>query len=241
MIQDHNESWDAQLLSKLRSAGMPLQILGNIFKLYHAEKKIDAVGPVVTHAPHVPELPCTPPPQAKKPKTPPMIMHLFKVPNTDMTPEQQFLHAIKVRNRTLGPVAGTQVSPYLDVEITPDNEMFLKPSADSVNLYHVLQQSTCRHDKRRRVAKRTLNALGGISGMCGIVNGDEQLKEIKKGLKFAESFEEIKWAERELKEKKATVKAQKKKLAEEQRAKRALEMKQKHKAAYNTALIKCGL
>ena len=125
-----------------------------------------------------------------------------------MTPEQKFIHAIKVRNRSLGPDAATTVSPYLNVEVTDDNKRFLRLNKDDLGMYRVLQQSTCRHGKRRRVAKRALTALGDVSGMCGLVNGRDQLREIKIGLEFAASFEEIKHKE---KERKAAVTLAKKK------------------------------
>ena len=40
MIKDDGESWDVDLVSKLRSADMPLCILANIFRLYYLSKKI---------------------------------------------------------------------------------------------------------------------------------------------------------------------------------------------------------
>ena len=55
-----------------------------------------------------------------------------------MTPEEQFAHMIKVRNRTLGPVAGTTVSPHLDVEVSPDNVFFLRLKKDDLNMHKVL-------------------------------------------------------------------------------------------------------
>ena len=48
-----------------------------------------------------------------------------------------------------------------------------------------------------------MNALGGVSGLCGMVNDSKQLKEIELNLKFAASFETIKCAERNLKRAKA--------------------------------------
>ena len=40
MIKKDGESWDVDLLSKLRASGMQLNHLANIFKLYHAERRI---------------------------------------------------------------------------------------------------------------------------------------------------------------------------------------------------------
>ena len=137
-----------------------------------------------------------------------MKYHLFKVEGSCMTPEQKFAHAIKVRNRTLGPVKGTTISPHLDVEVTNDNKKFLQLSPDDLNMFNVLQESTCRHGKRRRVARRALNALGGISGLCGFVNGPKQMKNLKSGLQFVESLEEIQHAD---KERKRAAKQQRKK------------------------------
>ena len=157
-----------------------------------------------------------------------------------MSPEDKFDHAVTVRNRTMGPKA-TELSPYLDVEVTEDNKRFLNIKPHDINMYHVLQQSTCRHGDRRKVARRSLTALGGVSGVCGILNGDEQMKGIKAGLKFAASLEEIKHAD---KVKKALVKEQNKKKKEAALVKKKQQQavaKEKRAAAFAAALTKLGL
>ena len=229
MIEDGQECFDVELLCQLRRSGMTTSTLGNIFKLYNAEKRIKAmdrtlaptlpVTPSKTatmtpvrndRTPRTPATPVTPAAPPKKNKVAPMVMHLFNVPGSDMTPEQKFAHAITVRNRTLGPEAATTVSPYLDVEVTKDNKRFLRLDKDDLNMYRVLQQSTCRHGRRRLVAKRALTALGDVSGVAGIVNGDDELKKLKSALEFAASFEEIKHAEKKLKTASAATKKWKK-------------------------------
>ena len=158
-----------------------------------------------------------------------------------MTPEQQFQHAIKVRNRSYGPTEGTCVSPYLDVEIFEDNKEFIKASKDDVNmLYRVLQSSTVKRGVRRKVAKRSLNALGGVSGMCGVLNGDKELVELSQCLKFAESLEELCHAEHEIKRKTAL---EKKKKLEERKQKRAaalLKKTENFRKVYDVVLKKLG-
>ena len=83
-----------------------------------------------------------------------------------MTPDEKFDHMVKVRNRTFGPAAATTISPHLDVHVSADNKRFLDLTADDLNMYSVLQQSTCKHGLRRKVAKRALTALGSVSGVC---------------------------------------------------------------------------
>ena len=61
------------------------------------------------------------------------------------------------------------------------------------------QESSCTSGKRRRVAKRALNALGGVSGVCGFVNDEKQMKEIRLNMKFADSLETMKSAEKSMK------------------------------------------
>ena len=61
------------------------------------------------------------------------------------------------------------------------------------------QESTCKKGKRRRVARRALNALGGVSGLCGFVNDETQLREMKLNMQFADSLESIKSGERAFK------------------------------------------
>ena len=108
-------------------------------------------------------------------------------------------------------------------------------------MYHVLQQSTCRHGKRRRVAKRTLNALGWGSGLCGIVNGPDQLRELKSGLQFADSFEQIKHAEKKRKLAIADSNRQKKEKKEKDRAEKIAKARAKNKEVYNSAMKKLKL
>ena len=61
-----------------------------------------------------------------------------QVPGSTMSAMEKFDHAIKVRNRSLGPDLGTTVSPYLDVTITSDNQKFLNLGKDALNMYNVL-------------------------------------------------------------------------------------------------------
>ena len=93
-----------------------------------------------------------------------LIYHMFKPNLTHMTPEQKFRHMVTVRDRTLGE-EGVKPSAYLDLEISEDNKRFLRVTPENVNMFRVLQESTCRHGSRRQVAARTLNALGHRSGL----------------------------------------------------------------------------
>ena len=145
-IKDHNEDYDVELLGNLRQQGMPLQILANIFKIYEVEKKIKAGTAVSTYKskgkPSTPTPEPTPAAKPTKSKPGQMIYHLFKVPKDfGLTPTEKLEHAITVRNRTLGPKAGTTVSPYLDVEISSTNQSLLQLKPEDVNMYRVLQES----------------------------------------------------------------------------------------------------
>ena len=189
-VKDHNANFDVELIGKLRNQDMTLQLVAQMFKIYHCEKRI-ADGNFVRKF----NSKISPPTTAKRatstaaksvtPARGTMIYHLYKVPEgIDMTREEKLQHAITVRNRTLGPVAATTVSPYLDVEVTPMNQSLLELKPEDVNMYNVLQQSTCKSTMRRKVAKRTLTALGTASGLCGILNGPEQLRKLKVLLSF---------------------------------------------------------
>ena len=194
LIEEHNESWDVELIQELRAAGMNLQLLKNVFKLYHAEKTIRAGGGQQPTEEFV-----TPPKQIKTKHS--MIYHIYNPGNdSGMSPLQKFEHAIAVRNRTLGPKKAITVSPYLDVHITDDNKKFLDLTDDDVNMHRVLQDSMCKHGFRRKVAKRTLTALGSASGQCRLLNDASQVAKLKENLKFAESLEQIRHQERTRKE-----------------------------------------
>ena len=230
IVKQSNESWDVDLISKLRSSGMSLQNLSQIFKIYNAEMSIKKA---------IAATPGTPPRKKSGSATTPsndatgnkakMIYHLFKVPGTKMSPEQKFQHMVTVRNRTLGPKKGITVSPFLDVEVSPDNNRFLQLSADDLNMHRVLQQSTCKHGKRRKVARRALTALGTVSGVAGVLNDPEHIEEIKAGLQFAASLEDVKSKERQRKQAIAAEKHKKaviaKRIRKEKKARTAAQRK----------------
>lgn len=200
IIDDDGATWDVDLIDKLRKAGMTLSLIAKIYKIYQTEKRIAIKTSAPSTTPTTPEV-ATPPPST--PSKSSMRYHLFNANIAGMSPMQKFQHAIQVRNRSLGPVKGITVSPHLDVAMTEDNKRFLSLSPDDLNMHRVLQESTCRHGRRRKVARRTLNALGGVSGMAGFLNDPTQIKEIKQNLKFAMSLEAIKSAEKECKRVKA--------------------------------------
>ena len=206
IIDEDGASWDVDLIAKLRGAGMNLSILINMFKIYNAEKRI--LEQLSSNHASTPKKSLNTERKENMKDKGKMFYHLFNPKVEGMSPLDKFKHAVTVRNHIYGPKKATVVSPFLDVEVTPDNEKFLRLTNEDVNMHNVLQQSTCKKGKRRRVAKRCLNALGGVSGFCGFMNGPEQLREMKLNLKFAESVEEVKNAENELKLLKAEKKRQ---------------------------------
>ena len=112
---------------------MTLSLIANMFKVYRVVKRIRA-GPA-TPTVATPTNRSTPTTLSKNS----MIYHVWNPKLPGMTPQQRFDHAVKVRNRTMGPENGTTVSPYLDVEITPDNKRFLKLTPEDLNMHRVLQ------------------------------------------------------------------------------------------------------
>jgi hypothetical protein len=197
-------SWDVDLIGKLREADMTLGLVAQMFKIHKVEKRLRAPNVSTNDA----QLQ-TPPTKPKAISKNSMVYHLFNAKVPGMTDMDRYHHAITVRNRTLGPGVATTPSPYLDLEISSDNKMMLNLSPDDVNMHKVLQLSTCKRGRRRRVAKRCLNALGGVSGLCGFLNNEKELEEIKMNLKFAASFESVKHAEKKSKEDKAKQRRQK--------------------------------
>ena len=164
-------SWDVDLLGRLRDANMPLSIAAHIFKIYKVEQRLRSQS-------HIPPKHITPPKLKKKKVIDKntMIYHLFKAKVPGMSNMDRFSHAVTVRNRQFGPGKATTPSAYLDLEISPDNQTMLTLTPDDVNMHKVLQMSTCKHGQRRRVAKRCLTALGGVSGLCGFLNDEDQVE-----------------------------------------------------------------
>ena len=215
------------LIGQLRKEGMSLALVSNIFRIHEVEKKIKAGNAVTTFKSKTAS---STPETLTKPKPGQMIYHSYKLPSSyDATPTEKFEHAITVRNRVLGPTAGTTVSPYLDVEVTETNQSLLRLKPEDVNMYKVLQESTCKVSMWRKVAKRTLTALGSASGMCGILNGPEQLKKLKANLQFAKSIEECRAREKELKQKATDARKQKQIKAKKKKQERAESTLQKKK------------
>ena len=240
IIKDHEETFDVDLVGALRKQGMTLQICANIFRIYHSEKKIAAGNAVTVFKSKSTRTPSEP----VKSSHDQMIYHLFKLPESmglNMTPTQKLQHAITVRNRTFGSKTGTTISAYLDVEVTPTNQEMLRLKPEDVNMYNVLQQSTCKSDMRHKVAKRTLNALGSTSGMCRLLNGPDQLPQLKANLQFAQAVEEVRAAEKKKREQAAVEKKKDKMAAVERKKKRAAAKLQKTKVAFDGALVKLGL
>ena len=188
-------TWDVDMIQKLRAAGMNLSIVSQIFKIYQTEKRIAFKKAAVSPAPQL----VTPPPVAKDKSK--MIYHVFNAKIPGATNLQRFQHAVSVRNRTLGPKEGTTVSPHLDVEMTDMNKRMLTLTPADLNMHRVLQESTCRTGtrRRRRVARRCLNALGGVSGLSTFLNDEKTMKDIRLNLKFTVSYEAVKHKEREMK------------------------------------------
>lgn len=196
VCDDAGATWDVDMIAKLRAAGMGLHLCSQMFKIYQTEKRITLKRVAPSNPSSSVSRPATPTTAVDKST---MIYHLYNPKVPGMSPEQRFHHAVTVRNRTLGPIRGTSISAHLNVEVTPDNMRFLRLTPEDVNMHKVLQQSTCRHGMRRRVARRSLNALGGVSGVAGFLNDEKQMDEIKQKLKFAESLEELKHGEKECK------------------------------------------
>ena len=56
-----------------------------------------------------------------------------------------------------------QIPEYLDLAVSDDNLKFVALTPDDINMYKVVQDSNCKHGKRRRMAARTLNALERVT------------------------------------------------------------------------------
>ena len=237
MIKKDGESWDVDLLSKLRASGMQLNHLANIFKLYHAERRIAEA----LQETQLPTTPARPKKKSKAQRKGRMIYHLWNAGcDGEMTKQERFDHAVTVRNRQYGPEA-TCVSPHLDVAMTEDNKRFLKLNKDDLNMYKVLQESSVKHGSRRKVAKRALSILGRATGQCRIVNGPKELVEIKAGLQFAASLEEMRAAEKSCRKAKALAKKQKQEAAKRKRAENETKKMAKYTKVFGNVKTKLGL
>ena len=139
IIDKDRASWDINLMQQLRDAGMRLGLLATMYKIYTVEKQIQQNGSnFVTPTAQAVRAVHTPPARKLKDKST-MLYHLFNASQNNMSPAARFDHAVAVRNRTLGPVKGVQVSPYLDVQMSADNRRFLRLKPEDVNMYRVLQ------------------------------------------------------------------------------------------------------
>ena len=145
-----------------------------------------------------------------------------------------------VRNRTLG-LDGVKLPDYLDLEVTKDNMKFIKPPAEDLNMHQVLRDSACQHGKRRRVASRTLNALGYAGGVCGNLNDPKRICEMKEELKFAESLNQVKVKEKELAVASKKAAAKKKAEVRARKQERAAAKQKRMEATVMNIVSKLGL
>lgn len=114
-----------------------------------------------------------------------MVYHSIRIPaSARLTPMQKFDHIVRVRNRALGELA-LKPSPELAIEISETNSELLSMDINDISMHKMLQNSTCKTNKKRFVAKRTLDALGRLSGLSNVLNGKKGLVEIRSGLEFA--------------------------------------------------------
>ena len=188
-IKDGNASWDVDMIENLREDGMPLELVSQMFKIFQLEQRI---AEQIRLAPAKP----APAKPVAMPKRSSMIYHMYNPDLSGMTPLQRFQHMVTVRDRTMG-AAAIKPSPHLNLEISDDNRRFLAVTPDNINMFRVLQESTCRHGQRRRVSKRTLNALGYASGMCGRLNDPKRREEIESSLKFVDSVEQVRFKQKQ--------------------------------------------
>ena len=200
--EEPTPSWDIAVIEKLRKAGMSLSLVSQIFKIWTTEKRIALKKAGTASVSPTPQV-STPAPTVRPDKDrSKMVYHIFNAKIPGASNLQRFEHAITVRNRSLGPKKGIAVSAHLDVEISDTNKQMLSLTPADINMHQVLQQSTCRTGKRRRVARRCLNALGGVSGLSTFLNDEQRMKEMRLNMKFAASYEAVKHAERDIKERK---------------------------------------
>ena len=134
---------------------------------------------------------------------------------------QKFDHMVKVRNRSQGKIV---LPDHLDLETTSDNLRLLTPSEDDLNMHAVIKASSCQHGKLRRMASRTLTALGYISGKSRVLTDAEGIKSMHEQLKFAASVETVKRSEKKRRES-AAIEAKKKRILAAQKKEERLKAK----------------
>ena len=79
-----------------------------------------------------------------------------------------------------------------------------------VNMFRVLQESTCRHGSRRKVVTRSLNKLGSRSGLSCSLNDPERINDMTSELKFVQSVGFVRHKEKEVEKLKAQKRKEKK-------------------------------
>ena len=169
-----------------------------------------------------------------------MFYHVYNPNLSDWSAAQKFRHAVMVRNRTLG-LKGVELPSYLDLEVSKDNLRFIQPPPEDLNMHQVLKDSACQHGKRRRVASRTLNALGYAGGVCGNLNDSEKVQDMKEELQFADSLNQVRRKEKDLSEASKRAAAKKREEARARKQERALAKQKKMETTAKDVLCKLGL
>lgn len=102
----------------------------------------------------------------------------------------KFEHLVKMARRSAPREQQLAPSAHLGVEITPDQQKLLDPTAQDYAM-HTIMSTTHGEGAKKAMAQRKLDALGNMRGACGFANDPERLKRLENQLKLATSIAEI--------------------------------------------------
>lgn len=168
-----------------------------------------------------------------------MLYHIYN-PDPKWTPTQKFNYVIQFRNRHLGTKTINTYS-YLNLEMSQDNMRFLQLNPEDINMFKVLQESTCKNGKRRRTAARTLNTLGYMSGTSAILNDSKRVKEMYDDLGFVKAFEEVRYKEKQSAEAAVKNREDEKKLTAAAREQKLKKRSESNTLCYGSLLSSLGV
>lgn len=118
------------------------------------------------------------------------LLHPKRKDQTPMSNEEHFEHLVKMARRTTP--AGTSLLPssHLGVEYTPTQQMLLNPTAQDFTMAEIMSHAH-GDGAQQALAKRKLDSLGNLRGLCGFANDEERMRRLKAQAQLASSLAEI--------------------------------------------------
>ena len=102
-----------------------------------------------------------------------------------------FQHVVQFRNRTNFEAEKLEVSAYLDIDVTKDQQRLLNPTVLDTVTGFIIKDSQGEGAKKRLPQRRLNMVDGSVSSHCCILNSTERLELVRRSNEVAAIMGEI--------------------------------------------------